>query len=70
MPHRQPSMAYKRFRGPFHRATVSPTAGRFIPSREDGVSMSEPEQTGNRQATESATETNDLVREAFRFGGA
>ena len=64
-------MAYKRFREPLRRATVSLMTRGYIPSAGDGWSMSEPEQTGNRQATESAAlETNDLVREAFRYGGA
>ncbi len=64
-------MAYKRFRGPFRRATVSPMTRGYIPSAGDGWSMSEPEQAGNRQATESAAlDTNDLAREAFLYGGA
>ena len=64
-------MGYKAYRGPFGRLHRSTDSGGFIPSAGDSSSMSEPEQTGNRQATESAAlEPNDLVREAFRYGGA
>ena len=64
-------MGYKAYRGPFGRLHRSTGDGGYIPSAEDSSSMSEPEQTGNRQATESAAlEPNDLVREAFRYGGA
>ena len=66
MPRKQPSMAYKRFREPLRRATVSLMTRGYIPSAGDGWSMSEPEQTGNRQEIEQS----DLAREAFRYGGA
>ena len=52
MPRTRVSIAYKRFRGTLRRATVSPMTRRYIPSAGDGWSMSEPEQTGNRQEIE------------------
>jgi len=71
MLHKQVSIGYKACRGPFGRLHRSTDGGRYIPSAGDGWSMSEPEQTGNRQATESAAlEPSDLAREAFRYGGA
>ena len=63
---KQVSIGYKACRGPFGRLHRSTDGGRYIPSAGDERSMSETEQTGNRQEIEP----RDLAREAFRYGGA